>query len=586
MGEVHLAVARGAAGFEKLVAVKFLDERFVFDRAQTRALLREAFLGVQLDHENIVSVLDLGEDDRRYFIVMEYVRGFTLAHVLAHLDSIGQSMPIGPALHVARATLDALGYLHRMRGADGQHLGLVHGDVSPSNVLLAGDGRVKLSDFGVASFGHDHGERGVVAGKLQYMPPEAFAGAERAQSWDVYATGVLLYETLAGVPPFPGASLEAIRTALRKGPPPLSAHRPDVPPALAAVIERTLSFHPERRYEGVAELRAAIEEATPRQVGDADAHRILISQAYKDERFVQEHGELPTTPGYAGDREVSAAAAVTTTQLGPKTVGRVRVRALRFGISPAIGTSQARVASERFTTFLGTKLEHEVRPVVLADYAMLVSCLVQGEIDLAWMPPTAFISASEHGAGVLAKVQRAGQSTYQSAILVRTDSNLRSLTDLRGKAIAWVDHDSAGGYLFAAAELRRVLGDLDTELGEQHFVGSHRSVCDTVAKGWTAAGATYASRDLAGKVISSGWMDALGERADLLTPIWFSTPIPGDVIAHRPFFPDPLARKIAATLLSLAETDEGRALLREVFNAEDLVAAQLADYDEVRVALA
>jgi serine/threonine-protein kinase len=192
MGEVHLAVVRGAAGFEKLVAIKFLEDRLVRDRELTRGLLREAFLGVQLDHEHIVSVLDLGEDEQRTFIVMEYVRGFTLAHVLSHLDAIGQGMPLAAALHVVRATLDALAYLHRVRGTDGKALGLVHGDVSPSNVLLGGDGRIKLSDFGVATIGTDP-EPGTVAGKLQYLPPEAFAGVPRSLAWDVYAVEALLY---------------------------------------------------------------------------------------------------------------------------------------------------------------------------------------------------------------------------------------------------------------------------------------------------------------------------------------------------------------------------------------------------------
>ncbi len=582
MGEVHLAVARGAAGFEKLVAVKFLEDTAQRDRTQTKALLREAFLGVHLDHENIVQVLDLGEDDDRYFVVMEYVRGFTLAHVLAHLDTIGQSMPVGAALHVARAVLDALGYLHRLRGPDNKPLGLIHGDVSPSNVLLAGDGRVKLSDFGVASFGGESSDEGTVAGKLSYLPPEAFAGAPRTQRWDVYAAAAMLYEAIAGVPAFPGTSLDAIRNALRRGAPPLSAHRPDVPRALAQAIEGALAFHAERRPAGIPELRASIEEAAPRDMADVDTHRTLVAATYGDDRFVQEHGELPTVPGQPDKPHTE----ITTTAVGAKTVGRKRARALRFGVSPAIGAQQARVVADRFTTFLKDRLDHEVRPVVLADYAMLVSCLVQGEIDLAWMPPTAFVSAAEHGAGVLAKIRRAGQTTYESALIARAERGVRTLEELRGKAVAWVDRDSASGYLFAFAALRDALGgDPDALLGEQHFGGSHRAVCEAVAKGWADAGATYASRDADGNVLSSGWRDTLGERASLVTPIWFSPPIPGDSIAHRPFLPDALARKVADALFALDDSEEGRALLAEVFNAQGFIPAQISDYDGVREAL-
>jgi len=387
MGEVHLAVARGAAGFEKLVAIKLIDTRHGADAAINRSLVREAFLGVHLDHESLVSVLDFGEEDGRNFLVMEYVRGFTLSHVLTFMDSIGQNLPLHAALHIVRSTLDALDYLHGVTGTEGKPLGLVHGDVSASNVLLAGDGRVKLSDLGIASVAGDVIEPGRVAGKLPYLPPEAFAGAARTASWDVYAAAAMLYEAIAGVPAFPGTSVEAVRKALRRGAPSLAAHRPDVPAALAATVERALSFHPERRPRTVAELRAALDAAAPPRLEDAAGYRALIATIYGDPRFVQQHGQLPTSDGYtpgtgpAGNDSTDLAVAVPT-------VGRVRTRALRFGVSPAMGAAKAREAGERFTAYLTRALEREVRPVVLADYAMLIACVVDGEVDLAWMPPT------------------------------------------------------------------------------------------------------------------------------------------------------------------------------------------------------
>jgi phosphate/phosphite/phosphonate ABC transporter binding protein len=585
MGEVHLAVARGAAGFEKLVAIKFLDEQSVKDRELARGLLREAFLGVQLDHEHIVSVLDLGEEARRYFIVMEYVRGFTLGHVLSHLDAMGEGMPVGVALHVARATLDAIEYLHRARDTAGRPLGLVHGDISPSNVLLAGDGRIKLSDFGVATFAIEHGERSTIAGKLSYLPPEAFAHAPRGPAWDVYAAAALLYEAIAGVPAFPAASLDAVRNALRRGVPPLAGHRPDVPEALAELIERALAFHPDRRPAGLTELRAELDAVAPRQLDDEEQHRALVARVYGDPRFVEQHGELPTTAGYSLDNEARVAdAVIKTTDVAAQTQGRVRPRALRFGVSPAMGAARARNTGERFTSFLSAKIGREVRPVVLADYAMLVACLVQGEIDLAWMPPTSFVAAVEHGAGVLAQIRRAGQTSYQAAIIVRT-GEVATLEELRGKSMAWVDQDSASGYLLPLAELRRVLGDPATELGEQTFVGSHQAVCEAVLKGWADAGATYASRDATG-VVSAGWRDHLGDRAKRVEPLWFSPPIPGDSIASRPFLPEALRATLVSALIGLADSEIGRTMLVDVFNAETMVAAEVSDYDGVRDALA
>src|SRR5204862_7780822 len=168
------------------------------------------------------------------------------------------------------------------------------------------------------SFGGESSDEGGVAGKLSYLPPEAFAGASRTQAWDSYAAAAMLYEAIAGVPAFPGTSLDAIRTALRRGAPPLSAHRPDVPRPLAQAIESALAFHAERRPAGIPELRAAIEEAMPREMNDADVHRTLIAATFRDERFVQEHGKLPTAPGMPDKPHTD----ITTTEVGAKTVGR------------------------------------------------------------------------------------------------------------------------------------------------------------------------------------------------------------------------------------------------------------------------
>ena len=583
MGEVHLAVARGAAGFEKLVAIKLLDERLVREPDVARGLLREAFLGVHLDHQHIVSVLDLGEDDGRFFVVMEYVRGYTLAHVLSGLAAAGRPAPLAVAMHVARAVLDAIEHLHELRGDGGARLGLIHGDVSPSNVLLAVDGRIKLSDFGVATLEGDALEGRTIAGKLPYLPPEAFAGAPPSQAWDVYAAAALLHEVLAGERAFAGDTIEGLREALRRGPAPLAVRRPDVPAALAAALERALAFHPERRLGTLGGLRAALDEAAPRQVGDADAHRALVGALFADPEFVQRHGELPSAGGFSVEQE--RAVVVDSTAVAPKTMGRVRPRPLRFGLTPALGATAARDLAVRFSRVLTMRLDREVRPVVLGDYSMLVDCLADGEIDLAWTPPVTFASAAERGAGLLVKMVRGGQAVYASALITRGDSPLAALAELRGADVAWVDRESAAGYLFAFAELRRVLGDPDRALGEQHFLGSHRAVCESVANGWAAAGATYVARGDDGAIRSSGWRDALGERAATIRPLWFSRPIPADGIAHRPFLPPDTVASLSRALVDLADTDDGRALLRDLFNADRLVAADVRDYDAVRAAL-
>ena len=187
MGQVYLASATGSAGFEKRVALKMLGAEQAMDAGLVRSLEREALIGVQLDHENLVQILDYGEHGGRAFIAMEYVRGFSLGSVIKHTKGQGRTIPIGILVHIARKVAEALNYMHHLVDGEGRPLELIHGDVSPSNVLLATDGRIKLTDFGITALSKEiRGER-AVAGKPGYLPPEALLGAPHNQAWDVYA---------------------------------------------------------------------------------------------------------------------------------------------------------------------------------------------------------------------------------------------------------------------------------------------------------------------------------------------------------------------------------------------------------------
>src|SRR5687767_7647744 len=140
MGEVYLASSRGAAGFEKLVTVKILRKQISHNTERVSDLMREAFIGVRLDHENIVQVFDLGEDEGTYFLVMEYVRGFSLREVISFHAEQREQIPIRSIVYALRCVADALEYVHRMRGPQKRPLGLIHRDVSPSNILLGAEG--------------------------------------------------------------------------------------------------------------------------------------------------------------------------------------------------------------------------------------------------------------------------------------------------------------------------------------------------------------------------------------------------------------------------------------------------------------
>jgi phosphonate transport system substrate-binding protein len=254
---------------------------------------------------------------------------------------------------------------------------------------------------------------------------------------------------------------------------------------------------------------------------------------------------------------------------------------IRIGLSQAGGSGWARGEGERLAARLATVVGRAAVAVVLADYRALVDCLASGALDLAWMPPAAFVEAEKRGSRVLAVASRLGKTTYRSAIITRRDSAVTTLAEVRGQSVAWVDRDSASGYLFAIAELLRELGHVG-ELGRQHFVGSHRAVCEAVADGWATAGATYAILDDDGRVDTSGWHERLGPRAEEIRVIGYTRPIPGDNVACRPGLDPATTRKLTDALVDLARDDDGRAILHDVFRAEALVPEPGDIYGDVR----
>lgn len=237
---------------QRQVAVKLIREELVTDETARARLLHEARAAATFQHPNAVAVFDVGEDAAgRPFIVMEAVHGETLAD---HLVRCGP-LPAADATAVATALLDALAAAHRR--------GLVHRDVKPANVLLPADGGVKLSDFGIAK-GLESASAGLTAGGQivgtpAYLSPERAAGHPATARSDLYALGVVLYESLAGAPPFDDTDPVRVATAHQHDPvPPLAEQAPATPPALTETVERALAKSPAERFADAGEMRAAL----------------------------------------------------------------------------------------------------------------------------------------------------------------------------------------------------------------------------------------------------------------------------------------------------------------------------------------
>jgi serine/threonine-protein kinase len=247
MAEVYEAQDRR---LQRRVAVKILPVGVADPQARAR-FEREARVAAGFHHPNAVAVFDVGDDGTSPYIVMELVEGRSVAQVLAEQGRFERDR----AVAIIDQVLAALAAAHAE--------GFVHRDVKPSNILLAPDGTVKLADFGIAKAVLDATEgitrTGEMMGTPKYLSPEQVSGQPATPRSDLYSVGVVLYEMLAGVPPFAGETSVATAVAhLHQPVPPLAVRRPDLDPGLVAVVERALEKDPAHRFADAAAMRSAL----------------------------------------------------------------------------------------------------------------------------------------------------------------------------------------------------------------------------------------------------------------------------------------------------------------------------------------
>src|SRR5688572_5331770 len=232
MATVHRAVERGIQGFERVVALKRLLPHLAEDEAFVRAFVREAKLASLLQHGNIVQLYELGRVGASYFISMEYIPGRDLRVILRQARRVCGPPPVEIALAIMTELLDALDYAHSQCGSDGKPLGLVHRDISPSNLIVSHTGHLKVIDFGIAkaTLGHLMTHTGRIKGKLSYMAPEALAGRTLDGRSDLFSASVIAHELLTATPLFAAKDdFQTIDRLQNMQPPPPSARNPTCP---------------------------------------------------------------------------------------------------------------------------------------------------------------------------------------------------------------------------------------------------------------------------------------------------------------------------------------------------------------------
>jgi serine/threonine protein kinase len=262
MSEIFIAKSFGPMGFEKNLVIKRILPEFAGDREFVRMFVNEAKLVCTLEHANIVQVIELGEVDGQYYIAMEYVNGID-AHILWRtLARRRQRLPVGIALFVVAETLKGLDFAHRATGAHGELLGVVHRDVSPSNILISHRGDVKIGDFGIALVRHESkSHTGSLKGKFGYMTPEQIAGLSVDHRSDIFSAGIVLAELLLGRRLFLGESdFETMHRVLNVRLDVLDEHESALPAAVAWIVRRALQREVKDRYQTASAFHEDIVE--------------------------------------------------------------------------------------------------------------------------------------------------------------------------------------------------------------------------------------------------------------------------------------------------------------------------------------
>jgi eukaryotic-like serine/threonine-protein kinase len=261
MAKVYRAVTRGAAGFQRPVALKRIREQLTGSTEFVRMFIEEARVGAELDHGNIVQVHDFGVDGSGYYLVMEWVDGIHFGQYMDTQAKRGQACPWRLVATVGAQVLAALSAAHQRVDASGSPAPVIHRDVTPQNILLSVNGVAKLTDFGLARAMDRAPMTGpdVVKGKLSYLAPELIYGQPATVQSDLYSLGIVLWEALAGERLFWGDTpSERVRKVREAEIPPLETLRPSLPQPLLAVVQRALQRNQTQRYESAETMQQAL----------------------------------------------------------------------------------------------------------------------------------------------------------------------------------------------------------------------------------------------------------------------------------------------------------------------------------------
>ncbi len=541
MAEVFLA--QEADGLDRLVVVKKMLPALAEESSFVEMFLQEAKIAAGISHPNVVQILELGQADGLPFLVMEYVQGVTLKELIRAARAGGGALPLGVVLHLVAQACAGAHAAHELRLPNGDPAGLVHRDLTPHNLMVDTRGHVKLLDFGIAKaagISGDFTRTGVLRGKVSYMSPEQTEQAPLDRRSDVFALGVCAYELFGLERPFAGGSdVQTLRRIQSGQAQPLRDRRPDLPPAVAAVVHRALATDREARFPSAEAFRVALRQAATEAGIDVDpdkagrALRSLVGTltasrvAAIDAAIARGRSAVPAPAPVRAqaapaptDRSstrtgltrtarriapliAGAGVAIATVAFTLSVVGGVAAGAWWWSTGPsgpplriALAPVHARNTMIRDYEPLRAHLERETgRPVLLtvgASYEDTLHLVTDGEVPFAVLTSKLADQAVARDAGtaVLGYKVVDGATESQGYLLVPSSVPARKVSDLRGSTLCLTDPESATGWTLPVAFLAEQGLTIEADF-DVHRSRNHEQVLRDLLAGTCQIGATY-----------------------------------------------------------------------------------------------
>ena len=261
MAEVYLAREWDDSGKARYLVVKRVLPEMEDNGELLAMFLDEGSIARRLYHPNVCHVYECGEIDGHTFMALEWVWGPSLSEIIEAATARGGCIPWPVAVEIVAQVATALHYVHHAKGTGGKALNIVHRDVSPHNVNVSWAGAVKLLDFGIAKTSHEHTGSGGLVGKYGYMSPEQAQSQRVDARSDIFALGIVLYETLTSQGLYDRPTLlDTLSAIVREPVPSLRAARPELPESLEAIVNRALAKDPAHRFQSAGEFKAALSQ--------------------------------------------------------------------------------------------------------------------------------------------------------------------------------------------------------------------------------------------------------------------------------------------------------------------------------------